>query len=116
MLGIAFSTTNAAADYLEVSLGNWALGGSTNCKVAAKHYTLTTYSGNITWRTDTGDVDIESIVSGNEREFQTVTINSIHRSGRGNARGTAWTYTDGGPGFMQVSLGNGKAFILGRCW
>ena len=46
---------------LKSSLGRWAVGDLSNCRVPSKTYSLSMGSGNIVWRSGIGNVDIELI-------------------------------------------------------
>jgi hypothetical protein len=99
---------------LNSSLGRWAVGGSSNCQVPSKAYTLSSSGGNIVWHSGVG-VDIESILSSDESEFRTKTVSSFHPSGSGEPVGTYWTYTRSGPDRIQVTRDGRSAFVLARC-
>lgn len=60
-------------------------------------------------------MDIEAIVSSDESEFRTRTVNSIHQSGSGEAAGTTWVYTRARPDRIQVTRDGRYAFMLARC-
>jgi TIR domain-containing protein len=100
---------------LNSSLGRWAVGEQSNCQVRSKFYTLSSSGGNIVWRSGSGNVDTEAIVSSDESEFRTRTVSSIHQSGSGEAVGTSWTYTRIGADRIQVTPGGRNSFVLARC-
>jgi hypothetical protein len=100
---------------LNSSIGRWAVGEPSNCQVASKFYTLSSSGGNIVWRSGSGNVDFEAIISSDESEFRTRTVTSIHQSGTGEAPGTSWTYTRIGPDRIQVTPGGRNSFVLARC-
>jgi hypothetical protein len=100
---------------LNSSLGRWAVGEQSNCQVPSKFYTLSSSGGNIVWRSGSGGVDTEAIVSSGESEFRTRTVSSIHQSGSGEATGTSWVYTRAGPDRIQVTRDGRSAFMLARC-
>ena len=99
---------------LERSFGRWASGSESNCELPNKSYSLRVSGGTIVWQDGLGNTDIETIITSNENEFRTATVNSIHRSGRGYALGTAWTYSSSEVGGLQVTQGQ-RTFKLARC-
>jgi len=101
--------------FLNSSLGRWAVGEQSNCQVPSKYYTLSSSGGNIVWRSGSGGVDTEAIVSSDESEFRTRTVSSFHQSGSGEATGTSWVYTRAGPDRIQVTRDGRSAFMLARC-
>jgi len=100
---------------LNSSLGRWAVGASSNCRVPSKTYSLSMDSGNIVWRSGIGNVDIESIDSSDETEFRTTTVRSIHLSGSGEPTGISWVYSKIGPASIHVKPGGRGPFMLARC-
>jgi hypothetical protein len=100
---------------LNSSLGRWAVGEQSNCQVPSKFYTLSSSGGNIVWRSGSGNIDTEAIVSSEESEFRTRTVSSIHQSGSGEAPGTSWIYTRTGADRIQVTPGGRNSFMLARC-
>jgi hypothetical protein len=100
---------------LERSLGRWALGRQSNCELPTKSYSLRVSGGTIVWQDGLGNTDIEEIIASNESEFRTATVNSIHRSGRGHALGTAWTHSSSDVHGLQVTRDGQRTFELSRC-
>jgi hypothetical protein len=93
----------------------WAVGGSVNCGVPAKTYSLQIASDSIVWRSGVGNADFESINFNSENQAQTITLHSEHRTGRGETPGTTWSYKKLGPDRVQVIPGGRSSFVLTRC-
>jgi hypothetical protein len=100
---------------LNNSLGRWAIGDPSNCRVPRKAYSLSLDAGNIVWHSAIGNTDIESIISSGETEFRSTTVRSIHTSGPGEPLGTSWLYLSLGPNRIQVTPGGRNSFVLARC-
>ena len=96
------------------SLGRWAIGGQSNCDVPTKAYSLRLDGGTIIWQT-AWVTWTSSIISTDENEFRTTTVNSIHKSGRSHPLGTSWIYSRSGFDAIQVTENGQRTFYIGRC-
>ena len=100
---------------LDGSLGRWAIGDQSNCRVPNKAYSLRVNGGSIVWQDGLGNTDIETVVFSGENEFRTSTVNSVHKSGHVYSLGTNWIYLRTGPDGMQVTQNGDRTFQLTRC-
>ena len=87
---------------LASSLGRWAV-------------VLRLDGGAIIWQDGVGNIDIESVISTDENEFRTRTVNSIHKSGRSHPLGTNWIYSRNGFDAIQVMENGQRTFYISRC-
>jgi uncharacterized caspase-like protein/tetratricopeptide (TPR) repeat protein len=95
--------------------GSWAVGGTENCGIPRKHYSLEADEHAVTWRDGLGNADIESIVFSDVNELKTTTIKSMHGKGGGERQGTEWTYSRLGANEVRVRAKGKNEFILVRC-
>ena len=100
----------------KMAKSRWGTNSGANCRYAAKVYALSISGDTITWRNGAGETDTEAIESSSETTLETRTVASYRPSGgKGVARGTSWSYADGGSRFIDVSKNGKFAFRLGRC-
>jgi hypothetical protein len=90
------------------TVSRWAKGGA--CGDRRSAYSLTVGGSSVTWRSDLGNTDIESIVSSEENEFRTRTTSSPTVK-----VGQIWTYTKTGPNQMLITEAGRGTFDLVRC-
>lgn len=107
--------TRPVSSLLVRSLGSWAIGDQSNCKVPSKAYSLRLDGGTIVWQDGLGNVDFETVLFSDENEFRTATVNSIHKSGRTHPVGTSWIYSRNGIDGMQIIENGQKQFFIKRC-
>jgi clan AA aspartic protease (TIGR02281 family) len=100
---------------LSGSLGQWAIGDETNCRIPQKAYSLRLDSGRVVWQNGTGGIDVEEVTLNDENEFRTVTVRSIRRVGSGFPPGTNWSYLRSGPDSIQVIESGQKTYRIARC-
>ena len=93
------------------AMGRWAIGGE--CWSPSKTYSLTVNGGTIIWQDGLGNIDVEAIIFSSQNEFQTSTVNSMHRSG-GYPMGTYWNYAWNGNGII-VTKNVKNSFYIVRC-
>lgn len=100
----------------DLARGTWAVGNRSTCSQAAGVYSLTTDGGQtITWKSGSGNIDEETIVSIRDNEMSTSTKRSMRTKGQPVVIGKRWTYRRLGPDQIEVLPDGGKAFTLVRC-
>jgi S1-C subfamily serine protease len=104
-----------APSLLGISLGRWAIGDQSNCEAPNKAFSLKWNGRKIVWQDGLGNVDTENVIYSDEHEFQTTTVNSIHKSGRNYPFGTSWIYSRDGLDGIQVTESGRRTFHLARC-
>jgi hypothetical protein len=94
--------------FQKVSAGRWC--------TSSRSYSLQLTGSTVVWRDNLGSVDIESIVSNNATDAQSITQKSVHPDGRGQSIGTSWTYRLGNADkTLNVRSSAGAPFSLTRC-
>ncbi len=101
--------------FWDVSVTKWAIKTASNCNKPANSYTLDVNDGRLTWRSGTGDVDVETIASSSGNVMRTTTERSHHLTDPDVKYGTTWTYTKLDDGSVRVKKNGADSFSVVAC-